>query len=153
MAFDKVYDYFKSIDMSERVLHLDESTATVDEAAQALGCEPDRIAKTLSFYVGEQPILVLTAGKARIDNKKYKAQFHKKAKMIPADEVEEAIGHDIGGVCPFAINEGVDVYLDESLKTFDFVYPAAGDPHSAVKLYISELEEYSNYKEWVDICK
>jgi len=111
------------------------------------------IAKTLSFLVGDQPILIVTAGNMKIDNSKYKKTFHKKAKMIPFRDVEQIIGHDVGGVCPFGINEGVQVYLDKSLQAYDYVYPACGSSNSAIKLTISELEQYSNYIEWVDVCK
>lgn len=153
MAFEIVKEYFENQGLGDRVKDLAESSATVEEAAAALGCEPKLIAKTMSFLVGEQAILILAAGDARVDNKKYKETFHQKAKMIPYDEVEFYIGHAPGGVCPFVIREGVDVYLDESLKRFALVYPAAGSGHSAVELSIPELEAHSGYKAWVDICK
>ena len=129
------------------------STATVAEAAAALGVEPGMIAKTMSFLQEDQPILILTEGTARVDNRKYKDTFHIKAKMIPFEEVEQWIGHAPGGVCPFGINDGVKVYLDESLRRFETVYPAAGDDHSAVKLTIPELEEVAGAVGWVDVCK
>ena len=129
------------------------SSATVELAAKALNCEGCRIAKTLSFMAGEQPILVVTAGDAKIDNSKYKAEFGKKAKMLTAEEVLSIIGHEIGGVCPFAVGEGVKIYLDESLKRFSTVFPACGSHNSAIELTISELEKYSNYDKWVDVCK
>ena len=127
--------------------------ATVAEAADALGVEPGMIAKTMSFLQDDQPILILTEGTARVENRKYKDTFHIKAKMIPFEEVEQWIGHAPGGVCPFGINDGVKVYLDESLRRFETVYPAAGDDHSAVKLTIPELEEVAGAVGWVDVCK
>ena len=129
------------------------SSATVDLAAQALNCEPCRIAKTLSFLVGEGPILIVMAGDAKIDNPKYKAQFGAKAKMLTPDEAQSLIGHAVGGVCPFGVNPGVTVYLDESLKRFETVFPACGSGNSAIELTIPELERYSNFAEWVDVCK
>lgn len=122
-------------------------------AAQALGCEPERIAKTLSFLVNDGAILIVAAGDAKIDNAKYKAMFETKAKMLAKEEVNERIGHDIGGVCPFGINEGVAVYLDESLKRFATVFPACGSSNSAIELTIQELEAYTPYQQWIDVCK
>mgnify|MGYP001782612904 FL=1 len=122
-------------------------------AAEALGVEPGMIAKTMSFFQGEQPVLILTEGTARIDNRKYKDTFHIKAKMIPFEEVEEIIGHAPGGVCPFGVKEGIKVYLDESLKRFDTVYPAAGNDHSAVRLTIEDLENAVDSEGWIDVCK
>lgn len=139
--------------MLDHVIRLEDSTATVVEAAQALGVEPEMIAKTMSFLRDDQPVLILTEGTAKIDNRKYKDAFHVKAKMIPFEQVETCIGHAPGGVCPFGINEGVNVYLDESLRQFDIVYPAAGDDHSAVKLSIEELEQISGAEGWGDVCK
>ena len=129
------------------------SSATVELAAQALGCQGCRIAKTLSFMVDEKAILIVTAGDGRIDNPKFKATFHTKAKMLSHDQAAELIGHAVGGVCPFAVNEGVAVYLDESLKRFDTVYPACGSSNSAIELTIPELEEHSGFTAWVDVCK
>ena len=137
----------------DHVIELADSTATVAEAAEALGVEAGMIAKTMSFLQGDAPVLILTEGTAKIDNHKYKETFHMKAKMIPFDEVEEKIGHAPGGVCPFGINDGITVYLDESLKQFTAVYPAAGNDHSAVKLTIPELEKVAGAKGWVDVCK
>ncbi|MDD6690325.1 MAG: YbaK/EbsC family protein [Lachnospiraceae bacterium] len=137
----------------DHVIRLEALTATVQEAADALGVEPGAIAKTLSFLVGDEPVLILAEGSAKIDNHKFKEQFHTKAKMIHPDEVEQYIGHAPGGVCPFGVKEGVKVYLDESLKAYDTVYPAAGDDHSAVKLTIPELEQVSGFTSWVDVCK
>lgn len=153
MAIEKVKEYFRKYNMEEKVLEFDVSSATVELAAEALHCEPCRIAKTLSFFVGEEPILIVTAGDVKIDNAKYKARFGKKAKMISAEEVEAVIGHGVGGVCPFAISENVTVYLDESLKRFTTVFPACGSSNSAIELTIEEMERYSGYEEWVDVCK
>lgn len=153
MAIDKVKDYFKPYQLDTRIQEFKTSSATVELAAQALGCLPERIAKTLSFLVEDQCILIVAAGDAKIDNAKFKQQFHTKAKMVPADQVKARIGHEIGGVCPFAIHEQVSVYLDVSLKRFDTVFPACGSSHSAIELTIAELEQYSNYQSWIDICK
>ena len=153
MSIDKVREYFKQFGMEDRVLEFDVSSATVDLAAEALHCEPCRIAKTLSFFVGDKPILIVTAGDAKIDNAKYKAYFGAKAKMLKFEEVEPVIGHTVGGVCPFAINDGVSVYLDVSLKRFTTVFPACGRDSSAIELTIPELEKYSAFTTWVDVCK
>lgn len=153
MSIEKVREYFRKYNMEERVQEFEESSATVELAAKAVNCEPKRIAKTLSFKVGDAPILIVVAGDAKIDNAKYKAEFSKKAKMLTYEEVLEVIGHPVGGVCPFAINEGVTVYLDESLKRFDTVYPACGSSNSAIELTIEELEKYSNFYKWVNVCK
>ena len=154
MAFEKAKQHLEKYGLADRIIVPEHSSATVEEAAEALGCKPGMIAKTLSFLLeDDKPILVLVEGTARIDNKKYRNQFGRKAKMIPAFDVEEIVGHGVGGVCPFGINEGIDVYLDESLKLHDTVYPAAGSDHSAVSLSISELETCSEYKAWIDICK
>lgn len=153
MAIEKVREYFACCGMADRILEFDSSSATVELAAQALSCEPRRIAKSLSFMLGEEPILVVTAGDAKVDNAKYKAKFGKKAKMLTPDEVVQFIGHAIGGVCPFAVNDGVTVYLDESLKRFSTVFPACGSSNSAIELTIPELEEHSGFTEWVDVCK
>lgn len=153
MSFEKVKAYFDTFGMGDRCIDLKESSATVALAAQALGTEEARIAKTMSFLLDDQPLIVVVAGDARVDNHKYKETFHKKAKMIPGAECEQYIGHRPGGVCPFCLPPHVPVYLDVSLKRFDIVYPAAGTDHSAVKLTIDELEKYSNSKGWVDVCK
>ena len=139
--------------MSDRIREFDTSSATVELAAEALGCEPCRIAKTLSFTVNGSPILIVTAGDARIDNPKYKAQFGTKAKMLTPDEAIALVGHAVGGVCPFAVNDGVTVYLDVSLKRFDTVFPACGSGNSAIELTIGELEQYSSFVSWIDVCK
>ena len=153
MSIERVRTYFRDRGIEGRILEFDTSSATVALAAQALGCEDCRIAKTLSFHVDGGVVLVVAAGDARIDNQKYKAQFGTKAKMLAFDEAEELIGHSVGGVCPFAVNDGVLVYLDESLKRFETVFPACGSSNSAIELTISELEQYSGYVEWIDVCK
>lgn len=153
MAIEKVREYFKEYGMDNRISEFAVSSATVELAAQALCCEPCRIAKTLSFDVDGRIILIVAAGDVKIDNPKYKVKFGKKAKMLPPNEAEELIGHAVGGVCPFAVNDGVEVYLDESLKRFETVFPACGSSNSAIELTIDELEKYSGYVEWVDVCK
>lgn len=153
MAIQKVKEYFKQFDMENRIQEFSVSSATVELAAEALHCEPCRIAKTLSFMVDGKPILIVAAGDAKIDNPKYKAQFGVKAKMLAFDEVEDLIGHAVGGVCPFGINDNVTVYLDCSLKRFKTVFPACGSGNSAIELSIDELEQYSNYSDWIDVCK
>lgn len=153
MAIERVREYFKKRNMEDRIMEFDVSSATVDLAAAALHCEGARIAKTLSFHVGEQAILIVTAGDTKIDNAKYKATFGTKAKMLSFEEVEPLIGHGVGGVCPFGINDGIKVYLDESMKRFQTVFPACGSSNSAIELTISELEQYSGYEKWVDVCK
>lgn len=153
MAIEKVKAYFKKYGMEEKIQEFDVSSATVELAAAALGCEPQRIAKTLSFSIDGKAVLIVAAGDAKIDNPKYKAKFGKKAKMLSLDEVEALVGHAVGGVCPFAVKEGVDVYLDVSLKRFETVFPACGSSNSAIELTIAQLEEYSGYVEWVDVCK
>ncbi|MGN0250449.1 MAG: YbaK/EbsC family protein [Oliverpabstia sp.] len=153
MAIEKVKEYFSNYGMEDRVQEFEVSSATVELAAEALGCEPCRIAKTLSFMVNETPILIVAAGDVKIDNKKFKARFETKAKMIAAADVENLVGHAVGGVCPFAVNENVKVYLDESLKRFQTVFPACGSSNSAIELTLEELERYSSFIEWIDVCK
>ena len=153
MAIEKVKEYFKEYGMESRIKEFDVSSATVELAAQALHCEPCRIAKTLSFMAADGPVLIVTAGDAKIDNQKYKAQFGTKAKMLASSEAEVMIGHTVGGVCPFAVNAGVTVYLDVSLKRFHTVFPACGSGNSAIELTIKELETYSSYAAWIDVCK
>ena len=153
MAIEKVREYFKTFGIEDRILEFDVSSATVELAAQAVGCEGKRIAKTLSFLVDEKAVLIVCAGDTKVDNPKYKAEFHTKAKMLAFEQVEELIGHAVGGVCPFAVNEGVKIYLDQTLKRFDKVFPAAGSSNSVIELTIEELEKYSNYTEWIDVCK
>ena len=153
MSIEKVKAYFAALGMEDRVLEFPVSSATVELAAAALGCEPCRIAKTLSFSVGGAPILIVTAGDVKINNAAYKARFSAEAKMLTPDEAVSLIGHAVGGVCPFAVNEGVTVYLDESLRRFETVFPACGSGNSAIELTIPELEKYSGYTDWVDVCK
>ena len=153
MAIEAVKAYFSQYGMADRVKEFEVSSATVELAAQALGCEPCRIAKTLSFMVDGHAVLIVAAGDAKIDNPKYKAQFGTKAKMLTPDEAETMVGHAVGGICPFGVKEGVTVYLDESLKRFSTVFPACGSSNSAIELTIEELEKYSGYTCWVDVCK
>mgnify|MGYP004604625137 FL=1 len=153
MSIEKVREYFKISNMENRIKEFEVSSATVELAAKAVNCEPARIAKTLSFKIDEKPILIVVAGDAKIDNHKYKERYGKKAKMLTHEEVLNLIGHPVGGVCPFAIKDGVKVYLDESLKRFKTIYPACGSSNSAIELSIEELEKYSNYSSWVDVCK
>lgn len=154
MSIEKVRAYFKDFGIEERIREFGVSSATVELAAQAVGVEGARIAKSLSFKVEDKPIIIVTAGDAKVDNGKYKAQFHTKAKMLAREEAHTLIGHDVGGVCPFALPEDVKVYLDVSLKRFDTVFPAAGSGNSAIELTCGELEKYSsNFHQWVDVCK
>ena len=154
MSIEKVRAYFQPLGIAERIQEFSVSSATVELAAQAVGVEGARIAKSLSFKVDDQPILVVAAGDAKVDNSRYKAQFHTKAKMLTHEEAHDLIGHDVGGVCPFALPENVRVYLDVSLQRFETVFPAAGSDNSAVELTCEELERYSsNFAGWVDVCK
>ena len=154
MSIEKVREYFKGNGIENKILEFPVSSATVELAAKALNTEGCRIAKTLSFSVNDSPILIVTAGDAKIDNKKYKTFFGSKAKMLSFEEVEEKIGHAVGGVCPFAINDGVKVYLDESIKRFETVFPACGSSNSAIELTPEELEKYAtHFIEWIDVCK
>lgn len=153
MAIEKVRAFFAARGMQEQVLEFDVSSATVELAAKALGCAEARIAKTLSFAVGEDCVLVVAAGDARVDNHKFKQRFGVKAKMLPAPEVEARVGHAVGGVCPFAVNAGVRVFLDESLRRFETVYPACGSANSAICLTLPQLEKYAASEDWVDVCK
>lgn len=153
MSLDKARKHLKKYNLDKNILEFEESSATVSEAAKALNCKEEEIGKTLSFLVSGQPIVVVVAGDAKIDNKKFKEEFKIKSSMIPFDDVEKLIGHGVGGVCPFGVNEGVEVYLDVSLKKLKVVYPASGSSNSAVKLTLKELEEASEFLRWVDICK
>lgn len=153
MSVERAKKYLEERGYLDRVIEPDVSTATVELAAAAIGVEPGRICKSLSFLIDERPILILAEGMARVDNKKYKAEFGKKAKMINRDEVEEYIGHEAGGVCPFGVKDNVEIYLDKSLKKWDVVYPAAGSANSAVRLALDELAELVNARKWVDVCK
>ncbi len=153
MSLIKAKEHLKKYELDSRIMEFPISSATVKDAALAVGCEEAEIAKTLSFLVEDKAILIVTAGDQKIDNAKFKAEFHTKAKMLPFDTVESMIGHAVGGVCPFGINAGVTVYLDVSLKRFHEVYPACGSSNSAIKLTIAELEKSSESKSWVDVCK
>ena len=153
MSLERAKKYLKKYNLEDKVLLFDTSSATVALAAQALHCEEAEIAKTLSFLVDDQPIVIVVAGDKRIDNAKYKEEFHKKAKMIPFEDVEGIIGHAVGGVCPFGVKENVEIYLDESLKEHKIVYPACGEHNSAIKLEVKELEKIVDYKKWIDVCK
>lgn len=153
MSIAKVREYLAAYGVQDRIREFDVSSATVPLAAKALGCEEGRIAKTLSFMSGDRVVLVVAAGDVRIDNRKYKDFFKAKAKMLSAEEAEALTGHAVGGVCPFAVNDGVEVWLDESLKRFATVYPACGSANSAIELSVAELEEYSRAKGWTDVCK
>ena len=154
MSIEKVRAHFKPLGIEERIREFDVSSATVELAAVAVGVEGARIAKSLSFKVEDKPIIIVVAGDAKVDNSRYKAQFHTKAKMLTHEEAHELIGHDVGGVCPFALPEDVKVYLDVSLKRFETVFPAAGSSNSAVEMTCDGLERYaSNFVEWVDVCK
>ena len=153
MSIEKVREYFRQFGIEGRIKEFEVSSATVELAAQALNCEPSRIAKSLSFKVNDDTVLVIAAGDVRIDNKKFKDFFQTKAKMLASDEVKTLIGHAIGGVCPFGINESIKVYLDVSLKRFETVFPACGSSNSAIEFTVEELERYSNYIQWVDVCK
>ena len=153
MSIERVRDYFRQYQMEDRIQEFDVSSATVELAAKAVGCEPARITKTLSFKVGDKAVLIAAAGDAKIDNSKYKAQFHTKATMLKPEEVTELVGHQIGGVCPFGVKPGTEVYLDVSIRRFDKVYPAAGSANSAIGMSPEELEKYSGSLGWIDVCK
>lgn len=154
MSIQKVRAYFEQFGIADRIREFDVSSATVDLAAVAVGVEGARIAKSLSFKVDDQPIIIVAAGDAKVDNSRYKARFHTKAKMLTHEEAHQLIGHDVGGVCPFALPESVKVYLDVSLRRFETVFPAAGSDNSAIEFTCEELERYSaNFQEWVDVCK
>ena len=153
MAIEVVRAYLKQWDADKRIIEFPTSSATVELAAQAAGCEPARIAKTLSFLVDDHAILIVMAGDVKVDNAKYKALFHTKAKMLNADQVTEMIGHAIGGVCPFGVREGVEIYLDQSLRRFETVFPAAGSSNSAIEETMEELERFSGSTNWVDVSK
>ena len=152
MSIEKVRDYLKKWNLEDKILEFEVSSATVELAAKAVGCEPQRIAKTLAFKVSDKSVLIVTAGDTKINNPKFKARFNTKAKMLTREELLETVGHDIGGVCPFGINDGVEVYLDESLKRFTTVFPACGSSNSAMELTIDELERSSKFIEWIDVC-
>ena len=153
MAIDKARAHLRVLGMEDRVMEFETSSATVELAAQTVGCEPARIAKTLSFQVGDRVALIVAAGDTRIDNRKFKNKFHAKPKMLAAADAETLIGHGVGGVCPFGVNEGCDIYLDESLRHFDEVFPACGSSNSAVRLTPAELEHCAAPCTWIDVCK
>ena len=153
MSIEKVKNYFKNFGIEDRIIEFDTSSATVELAAASLHCQPERIAKSLSFMLKDKIVIVVTVGDVKVDNKKFKNIFGTKAKMIDKDKVEDLIGHEVGGVCPFAIKDGIDVYLDESLKRFETVFPACGSSNSAIEVTLDELEKYSKYKEWIDVTK
>ena len=153
MAIEEVKEYFRQFGITNRIMEFEGSSATVELAAAALNCQPARIAKTLSFIVNDHPILIVAAGDTKIDNSKYKARFGTKAKMLSPEQAVALVGHAVGGVCPFAVNDGVTVFLDESLKRFQTVFPACGSSNSAVELTIPELERYSHVSAWIDVCK
>lgn len=153
MAIEKVREYFRQFSMEDKIIELPQSSATVELAAEALHCELQRIAKTLSFHVSDRVVLIVAAGDAKIDNQKYKQYFGEKARMLDFNEAENLTGHAVGGVCPFAVKEGIEVYLDKSLKRFESVYPAAGSANSAILLTLYELEKYSKCSDWIDVCK
>lgn len=150
---EKVREYFKQFSIENRIIEFNQSSATVELASKALNCEPNRIAKTLSFYLNDSAILIVMAGNYKIDNSKFKAKFNTKAKMLTFEDAEKLIGHAVGGVCPFGINAGIKVYLDLSLKNFETVFPACGSSNSAIELTIEELEKYSKFAEWIDVSK
>lgn len=153
MAIEKVIQHFEKFGIQDRILEFDVSSATVALASEALGCEGARIAKTLSFMVDGTPILIVTAGDVKIDNAKFKGEFHQKAKMLSRDDAQALVGHAVGGVCPFGVNDGVKIFLDESLKRFDTVFPACGSSNSAIELTPEEIYKYSSPEKWVDVCK
>lgn len=153
MSIERVRTFFRNYGIEDRIQEFDTSSATVELAAAALHCEPQRIAKTLSFMADGQPLLVVAAGDAKIDNQKYKARFGTKAKMLTPAEAETLVGHAVGGVCPFAVEEGVTIYLDVSLRRFETVFPACGSSNSAIELTVTELEKYAGPVDWVDVCK
>ena len=153
MSVEKVKKFFTNLGEPEKVIEFAESTATSEQAAQVLNCEVGRIAKTISVFVKKSPILILMSGDMKLDNKKFREKFNCRPHMIPVDEVENLIGHAVGGVCPFAVNDGVPIFLDESLKRFEFFYPAAGSSNSIVKIFLAEIKNYINFSEWIDVSK
>lgn len=153
LSLERVKNYLGQFGLSDRIMEFDTSTATVELAAEAAGCEPERIAKTLAFMVNSTPVLVVAAGDVRIDNRKFKDEFKSKAKMLSPTELLELVGHNVGGVCPFAIKDGVEVYLDNSLRRFETVFPACGTDNTTIELSLEELEKTSGFKNWVDVGK
>jgi prolyl-tRNA editing enzyme YbaK/EbsC (Cys-tRNA(Pro) deacylase) len=153
MSYEKVKEYFNSVGLGGRVIIREHIIDTVENAAKAIGCEPAHIAKTMSFLQNGTPVLIVTAGDAKIDNTKYKARFHQKAVMIPNDQVEAIIGHEPGAICPYEINEGIQVFMDVSLKRFELVHTSGGNQYSTVSLSPDELETHSASMGWIDVCK
>ena len=153
MAVEKVKNFFKKLGEPEKVKEFEKSTATSEEAAEVLNCEVGRIAKTISVFVNKKPVLILISGDMKLDNKKFREKFKSRPKMIPVEEVENLIGHAVGGVCPFAVNEGVPIYIDESLRRFEYFYPAAGSSNSIVKINFDEIKKFINFVEWVDVSR
>lgn len=153
MSIARVRACFETLGIADRILEFPVSSATVALAAQALHCAPERIAKTLSFLVDDHAVLIVAAGDARVDNKRFKAYFHQKAKMLSPEEAEKMVGHAVGGICPFAVNTGAEIYLDVSLRRFATVYPACGSSNSAIEMTMEELEKYTNFVDWIDVCK
>lgn len=153
MSFEKAKEYLEKYNLEDRIQVFETSSATVELAAKAVGCEGKQIAKSMTFLVDDNPVMVIAAGDTKVDNSKFKAFFATKAKMLTPQQVDDMIGHSIGGVCPFGINDGVKVYLDEMLKRFDYVYPACGSSNSAVKLTVEELEQISQSIAFIDVCK
>lgn len=153
MSLERAREYLKEYGLDNKIMEFEVSSATVEEAAKAINCDEQEIAKTLSFIVEDKPILIVVSGDSKVDNSKYKAEFKIKAKMIPFDDVEEKIGHAVGGVCPFGVNSDVKIYLDNSLKRFETIYPACGSSNSAIKLELKQLEKIINYEKWIDVCK
>lgn len=153
MSLESATKHLKKYNLDKRIITLNISSATVKEASDALHCKEEQIAKTLAFLIDGKPILIVTSGDKKIDNAKYKKEFHVKAKMVPFNDVLKIVGHEVGGVCPFGVNDNITIYLDESLKKYDYVYPACGSHNSAIKLSLKELEETSNYSKWIDVCK
>ena len=153
MSIERARDYLKKYNLDKNIMEFDVSSATVAEAAKAINCQEQEIAKTLSFIVNDKPILIVVSGDSKVDNSKYKQEFHTKARMIKYEDVEGLIGHAVGGVCPFGVEEGVDIFLDDSLKKLKTIYPACGTSNSAIKLTPEKLEEITDYKKWVDVCK
>ncbi len=153
MAIEKAKEYLKQFGLDSEIKEFDVSSATVELAAKALGTEEERIAKTLSFKLKDSAILIVCAGDAKVDNKKFKVEFQTKAKMVSKEDVEKLIGHGVGGVCPFGVNDGIDIYLDNSLKRFETVFPACGSSNSAIELSIDEIERVVKFSKWIDVCK
>ena len=153
MSLESTKKHLKKYNMEDRIMIFESSSATVKEVAEAIHCKEEEIAKTMSFLVEDQPIVIVVAGDVKIDNAKYKQEFHKKAKMVPFDQLIEIIGHEMGGVGPFGLNTNVKVYFDESLKRFKYVYPACGSHNSAIKITIEELEKVVDFEKWIDVSK